>query len=163
MYGLHLYDFRLQVYVPHTNMQPMPTFGIYVVAWLAGLLACCSVLHIWFTTTIGVEIAILFRDVLKVEWLKDAKLETMNRQDFTVCLIGCELRGQLSRRLVHILGCPGCLSVHVSFWLACLDAVLLRRYVGYEPAVQDHAIYVLVCLLTWPWLACHLTRTPSKS
>jgi len=141
----------------------MSIFGIYIVAWLVGLLACCSCLHIWFTTTIGVEIAILFRDVFKVVWLKDVKLENMSRQEFMVCLIGCEVRGNLSRRFVHILGCPGCLSIHVSFWLACLDVIILRRYVGYEPAAQDHVIYVLVCLLTWPWLVCRLTKTPSKT
>lgn len=163
MCALHQCDFRLQVPGQRTNMHLMSTFGIYVVAWLIGLLACCSVLHIWFTTTIGVEIAILFRDVLKVEWLKGTKLESMSRQDFMVCLTGCEVRGLVSRRLVHILGCPGCLSVHVSFLLACLDAWLVRRYAGYEPVVQDHVIYVLVCFLTWPWLACRLTRTPAKS
>jgi hypothetical protein len=130
--------------------------------WVAGLLSVASGLYLWFSTSIGAEFAILLRDLGFFKQGTEDALEVMTRRDFSVWLILLESRQKLPRRLVHILQCPGCLSVHLSLLVSLLGCLCAARYV---PSLQflDLAIFSLVCILTWPWLVCRMTATSIQS
>jgi hypothetical protein len=121
------------------------------VLWVCGLLTCCSFLHLWFTTTLGAELALL---AFPADVTRD--LPEATRRDFDTWLnVMCGL-GKLSRRLVHILQCPGCLSVHVSFWVG-----VFCGFVGWAYGVLDSwniPAFTLTCVGTWPWLVHRLRR-----
>lgn len=132
-----------------------------LLAWGAGLLTVCTVLFLHFETTLFLELLLTLK---RLGWRKshpmwqDAGLEYLTPGQTQVWLVMAETRGWLGRGLSHILTCPGCLSVHASFWTAALLLLLLP---------PDTLITTKACLAfllsgpaTWPWLANRLMRKP---
>lgn len=135
----------------------MDAVSICLLIWVAGLLSVASGLYLWFSTSFGVELAILLRAGCKPK-PGDEELETMTRREFSTWLILLESQQRLPRRLVHILLCPGCLSVHLSLTIGALCGLIAAHYV---PTLQmlDVLVLLLTCTVTWPWLVCRLTAS----
>lgn len=133
-------------------------FTPVILFWLVGLLTTCTALHLWFTTSLPIEIAILLH---KIGLLKKQvaavshPLPDLLRHEFDTWLILLDSKKLVGRRLAHILQCRGCFSVHAAI---LISASLLLLSGGAEL----HSWRALLCGFlvgpaSWPWLACRLT------
>lgn len=131
--------------------------------WLAGLLTTCTILHLWFTTSLPIELVILLNSVglLKEQVLhriNGQPLTEMLRHEFDTWLVLLETKHLVNRRLSHIMQCRGCLSVHAA-WLTMTTLMLLTG-VTFELGWRANLCCWLLGPATWPWLACKLTAFP---
>lgn len=129
--------------------------------WSAGLLTVCTVLFLHFETTLFLELLLTLK---RIGWRKghpmwnDPVMEYMTPSQIQMWIIMAETRRWVGRGLSHILTCPGCLSVHVSFWTAALSLLLMPA--DTLSSTKACLTFLLVCTLTWPWLANRLLRKP---
>lgn len=140
--------------------------------WFSGLLGTCTILLLWFSTTLPVEIAILLRGMGFIQKaatiMPDAglvgprSLEDFTRSDFDNWLSLLETSKLLGRRKTHIMQCRGCFSVYAGLLSGIITAAGLCIMTGYVPTPMAAAYIVLTAPLTWSWAACRLTSTTHK-
>ncbi len=117
------------------------------VYWIVGCLAAASIMMWWFNTAIGVHILEVVRWLgVKKKNLKfwsvpvDGDLRN-DLSDFTKSDFEDWLFDKLNPKLAELLTCPGCLSAHVSFWVALLTQFFTQTY--------SLGLFVASCLC-WP-------------
>lgn len=120
-----------------------------ILYWVVGCFAAASIMMWWFNTALGVHLLELVR------WLgfkkKNAHFWSVpvdndlrnDLSDFTKSDFDDWLFDKLNPKLAELLTCPGCLSAHVSFWVAALIQVLLPTY--------SLELFLASCL-SWPVL-----------
>lgn len=136
-----------------------------ILFWLAGLLTTCTVLHLWFTTTLPIELVLVLRAVgllkRQVALSSAQPMSDMLRYEFDNWLILLETQKLISRRLAHILQCPGCFAVHAAFWIGVVILALTGATAGM--GWRAHVVCELLGPATWPWLVCKMVAIKSKT
>lgn len=124
---------------------------LYGAAWSMVL----SALWVWFKTSWPNELLLALRwwyEHDRPEWLKvfdrytDTELAAKNRDELVVAMCVAVTEGKFPRRLLHVLGCPGCLSVWLSFFATVLMLLLWVPSWG----VGDCMAFTVTCWLSIP-------------
>jgi hypothetical protein len=109
--------------------------------YLLGMLTTSTVMFLWFSTDLKLHV---FQILAKVG-LFNMPDDVFSTDDLdTVLLIRHPLTGEL-------LSCPGCFSVHVSFWVAICMSLLAGIF------RVDSIPFLVACTTTWPVLANLIT------
>lgn len=114
--------------------------------YITGALCVSSMMMWWFTTNLPIHIVQLlklfgFRKNDKEFWKSDTPIDLWTQMDFT----HWKMRS-LPAWLDELTSCPGCLSMHLSFWTSVLINTLTWH--GYESFVL-----FLLAWLGWPYIA----------
>ena len=122
----------------------------FVIMWVVGALATGSILMWWFRTLLPVHLleALRFLGWKKRDdkfWSTTMQAGSMTLevplQDFTTVDFNSWIGSKCGPKVAELLGCPGCLSFHVAFWLAVFLQIVTFTF---------SPLLFLACLLTWP-------------
>ena len=129
--------------------------------WAAGCLVSASVMMWWFNTAIGVHIleiarAIGFRKKDTHFWSVPVDVGLRNDlSDFTKSDFEDWVFDKLNSKIAELLTCPGCLSMHISLWVALISQAITQTF---------SLELFLASWFGWPIvinILLNLTRTPS--
>jgi hypothetical protein len=114
--------------------------------YILGSFCVSSMLMWWFTTNLPIHIVQIlkwagFKKHNKEFWESDTPIHLWTQFDFTQW----KLRS-LPAWLDELSSCPGCLSMHVSFWTSLLFTAL--TWTGY-----DSFVLFALAWLGWPYIA----------
>ena len=120
-----------------------------VLFWAVGAGATSSILMWWFRTRLPIHVL----EVLKVSlfWTKSSSFwvrsQEIGGKTFEVPLNNFSssdfekwVEDKAGKHVAELFSCPGCLSAHVSFWVALTGQLL----VGFD------SLLFISCWLTWP-------------
>lgn len=111
-----------------------------------GSLCVSSMMMWWFTTNLPIHVVQIlkwlgFKKENKEFWESDTPIHLWTQMDFT----HWKMRS-LPAWLDELTSCPGCLSMHLSFWTALFVNILTWH--GYESLI----LFLLACL-GWPYIS----------
>ena len=114
--------------------------------YITGALCVSSMMMWWFNTNLPIHIVQIlkwagFKKNDKDFWESDTPINLWTQMDFT----HWKMRS-LPAWLDELTACPGCLSMHLSFWTALCVTILTWR--GYESL-----ILFLLAWLGWPYIS----------
>ena len=114
--------------------------------YITGALCVSSMMMWWFTTNLPIHIVQIlkwlgFKKENKEFWESDTPIHLWTQMDF----MHWKMRS-LPAWLDELTSCPGCLSMHLSFWTALFVNVLTWH--GYESL-----ILFLLAWLGWPYIS----------
>lgn len=129
-----------------------------LIAWIVAVLTVSNTLFLWFKTNLAGEIMRVARNAGwhkqdESFWAED--YETRMRHEWVTWASMHVASGRLPRFWVHLLTCPGCLSV----WLtaAYTSALGVALYAEGMLPVLGVVYYILLCLHTVPLLSNKLS------
>ena len=114
--------------------------------YILGSFCVSSMMMWWFTTNLPIHVVQIlkwlgFKKENKEFWESDTPIHLWTQMDFT----HWKMRS-LPAWLDELTSCPGCLSMHLSFWTALFVTVLTWH--GYESL-----ILFLLAWLGWPYIS----------
>lgn len=114
--------------------------------YILGSICVSSMMMWWFTTNLPIHVVQIlkclgFKTDDKKFWESDTPIHLWTQFDFNEWKMK-NIPGWLD----ELTSCPGCLSMHLSFWTALLFSIL--TWTGY-----DSLILFLLAWLGWPYIA----------
>lgn len=128
----------------------------HIVTWIVGCLIVSSILMWWFNTNLKLHLltllAAFYRRKNKEFWSVPMSVDSdgedffipIDVADFTEPEFEEWTAKHTHPLLAELLSCPGCLSAHVSFWVAVCAQLVLWSF---------NPVLFVCCWLGWPAVA----------